>query len=412
MNKTMMKTAALLLAACGVAPSAEAASGTYYLDFDPASPGPMVHLYTDGEKAAILDGLTEMYAPFPLTFTLTEPVGIEYTPVSFNTAAIGTSSGIDFRNVDPLDTAAVNALLGIDFASPGYSPSPTEIINASINLAGHEIGHNEGLRHHDSFGPIGGGLPSPAPGAAYDPVYPGPTDAFLSSENVMSLTTATSGGFSLAKLTSAPLAVGQRSHQKLAFNTAPNFFTETALGSGKHDTPASAFDLPLAPYILPNPVPEPDPGSELDFVAEMIAVSGDIDPDPDLGGAGESDYYVFLGVAEARVQIEVMSEAIDSSRPAFDAFDTAVAIFDPDDLGASIYYGDFTNNDEIESTDSLMIDFVVPESKTYIIEVFGASPGDTGDYELFVSQFFVVPEPSSLALLGVAGMVALRRRCR
>lgn len=381
------------------------AEDTYYLDFAPSVTG-SVYSYSTGEKDAIVMGLETMYSAFPFTFTLDEPTSGSYSTVSFNSDAIGTSSGIDFRDVSPFDTAAVNALDGIEFASPGYSPSSTEVVKASINLAGHEIGHLEGLRHHDAFTPIGGGVATGAVAVGYDPVYPGPTAAFLSGGEVMSLTTATSGGFSLGKLTS-DLIIGQRSAQKLTFNMAPNFYTESAIETGPHDTPATAIPLPMMTYGLPNLAPDGTPGAGEDFVADMISVSGDIDLDTDVG-TGESDYYSFFGIEGSRVQIEVMSEIIDTSRVGVDEFDTAVAIFDSDDLFLDIYYGDFTNNDEIESTDSLILDLVIPETKDYIIEVFPAKFGPTeiGDYELYVSQFRIVPEPSSFAL-GIIGLVSL-----
>lgn len=381
------------------------AEDTYYLDFAPSVTG-SVYSYSTGEKDAIVMGLETMYSAFPFTFALDEPTSGSYSTVSFNSDAIGTSSGIDFRDVSPFDTAAVNALDGIEFASPGYSPSSTEVVKASINLAGHEIGHLEGLRHHDSFTPVGGGVPFSAVAAGLTPVYPGPTSAFLSGEDVQSLTTATAGSFTLGKLLS-DLYVGQRSAQKLTFNTSPNFFTESAIESGSHDTPETAIPLPLMTYGLPNLVPDGTPGADDDFLADMISVSGDIDLDTETG-SGESDYYSFFGIEGSRVQIEVLSEIIDTARIGVDEFDTAVAIYDSDDLFLDIYYGDYTNNDELESTDSLILDLVIPETKDYIIQVFpaGFGPTEVGDYELFVSQFRVVPEPSSLAL-GIVGLVGL-----
>ncbi len=387
------------------------AGDTYYLDFAPSVTG-SVYAYSMPEKEAIVEGLEIMYAEFPMTFTLDEPTSGAYSTVSLNSAAIGTSSGIDFRDLSAVDTAGVNALDGIEFASPGYSPSSTEIVKASINLAGHEIGHLEGLRHHDSFTPVGAGVPLGAIAAGFTPAYPGPTSAFLSGEEVMSLTTATAGGgFSLAKLT-GDLIIGQRSAQKLTFNMAPNFYTESAIETGPHDTPETAIPLPLLTYGLPNLAPDGTPGAGESFVADMISVSGDIDLDTDVG-SGESDYYSFFGIEGSHVQIEVMSEIIDTSRIGVDVFDTAVAIFDSDDLFLDIYYGDFTNNNEIESTDALIIDLIIPETKDYIIEVFPAlfGPTEIGDYELYVSQFRIVPEPSSFALafIGLTGLACFSR---
>lgn len=383
----------------------------YYLDFDPVDTGSF-HPYSEGEKMAVLDEIAAMYAAFPhMSFTLDEPVE-PHSTVSFNSPAIGTSTGIDFRNIADIDDAAVNAMDGIEFASPGYAPSPTEIVKASANLAAHEIGHLEGLRHHDSFTPIGGGVPSPSVAAGFDDPYPGPPDAFLSDTDVQSLTTATAGGsgFTLAKLT-GDLIVGQRSAQKLAFNADPAFFSESAIASGPHATPASATPLPLKTLGIPNLAPEGTPGHGEDFLIDTIAVAGEIGLTSE--GTSEFDYYSFAGVEGARVQIEVLSEIID---PRLDELDVVVSILDPDELSLGIYYGGTTNENEIESTDALILDFVVPETKDYLIAVFpeftvAAGPEPTGEYELFVSQFRLIPEPTTAVMLGLLGTpLVLRRR--
>ena len=219
-------------------------------------------------------------------------------------------------------------------------------------------------------------MPLSGVAGGFDPAYPGPTSAFLTGVDVQSLTTASAGSFTLAKLT-GDLIVGQRSAQKLSLNIHPNFYTESAIVSGPHDEAALAAPLPMMTYGLPNLAPQGTPGAGEDFLADMISVSGDIEFDLEIG-SGESDYYSFPGIVGSRVQIEVMSEIIDTSRIGVDVFGTAVAIFDPDDLFLPIYYGGFTNNDELESTDSLMLDFVVPATKEYIIKV---SPADFGPLE-------------------------------
>jgi len=392
-----------------LAASPTQAESIYYLDFAPASTG-TVYSYSAGEKMAVLDGIAEMYAPFPhMSFTLDEPAE-PHSVVYFNSTAIGTSTGIDFRNVADIDTASVNALDGIDFASPGYVPSSEEVVKASINLAAHELGHLEGLRHHDSFTPIGAGVPSSAVAAGFDDPYPGPTSAFLSDEDVQSLTTATAGSFTLGKLT-GDLIVGQRSAQKLAFNADPAFFTESALTSGPHDSPATAVLLPTKTIGIPNVTPPGTPGHGEFFALDTIAVAGSIKLSE---GVAEADYYSFSGIEGARVQIEVLSKVIDSR---LDEFNVAVALFDPDDLFAEIYYGTFTNADEIESTDALILDFVVPESKDYLIEVFPQFPASdpVGDYELFVSQFRIVPIPepaTAVLMLTMTALLVRRRRAR
>ncbi|MCB9850354.1 MAG: hypothetical protein H6817_06575 [Phycisphaerales bacterium] len=362
----------------------------YYLDFDPDSPGP-IYPYSPTEKDIILDGLRMMYAAFPhMTFTLDEPPA-PFSRVNFNSAAIGTSTGIDFRNVASIDTASVNAIMAFDFVGE-MSPSPADIVKASINLAGHEIGHLEGLRHHDSFTPIGTGVPGSMVAAGFTPPYPGPTTAPDTLTDVESLTTALPGGFTLAQLT-ADLGIGQRSAIKLAFNEDGAFYLESSLpgGPGGSD-PATASPLPLKTIGIPNVVPPGDPIHGLPLVADVIAVKGEtFDP-------FDSDYYSFFAYAGDFVQIEVLSNEISSR---LDEFNVAVAVYDLDKLEdpdfPGIYYLTDGNGDERESDDALMLDLHIAETKDYVVKVFPQFPGhpgtDFGEYELYIAAFRPMPMP-------------------
>jgi len=381
----------------------------YYLDFDPDDTG-SVYPYSTVEKEIIRDGLSMMYGAFPhMMFTLEEPVA-PHSTVSFNSTAIGTSTGIDFRNVATIDDAAVNALMGFAFLGEG-SPSPADVVKASVNLAGHEIGHLEGLRHHDAYTPIGGGMPASV-ATDYFPDYPGPTGAVFTFTDVQSLTTSIPGGFTLSQLTS-DLIVGQRSAMKLAYNADPSFWLESSLPSGGAGSDiATAAPLPLKTIGVPNVTFDGDPIHGLNLITDVIAVKGSID-DPE--GFSESDYYSFFAHEGDLVQIEVLSDIISSR---LDEFDVAVAIYDPDEEDPDelfiLYYGTYTNADERESSDALMLDFFAPETKDYVIEVFAQFPHDpVGDYELYVSAFrpAPIPEPSS-SLLALIGLVGLARRVR
>ncbi len=363
----------------------------YYLDFDPPAPGP-IYPYSAGEKEIILDGLRMMYAAFPhMSFTLEEPA-VPHSPVRFNTAAIGTSTGIDFRNIAAIDVASVNALLAFDFLGE-TSPTPPMVIKASINLAGHEIGHLEGLRHHDAFTPMGTGVPGSAVAAGFTPPYPGPTTAPLTYTEVQSLTLSLPAGFTLAQLT-ADLIVGQRSAVKLAFNHGPasNFWLESSLPGGPGgDDIASASPLPLKTIGVPNVTLPGDPIHGMFLFADVIAVKGaTVSP-------FDSDYYAFFARAGDLVQIEVLSEIISSR---LSEFNVAVAAYDPDEEDPDfpgIYYLTHTNGDERESSDALMLDLHITETKDYVIKVFAQFPGhppdDFGEYELYVAAFRAEPPP-------------------
>lgn len=407
-----VRTLAVILALPGMLTWGQSAlAEPYYLDFFPAAPfidTVDVYAYSAVEMDVILAELEALYAPFPdIAFTLTEPT-LPHSPVRFNTTAIGTSTGVDFRNVASIDVASVNALKGLSFAGIG-SPTPAEVVKASVNLAAHEVGHLEGLRHHDAFTPIGFGMSSPGLAADYTPIYPGPTGAFLSGTDVQSLTLSF-GGFTAAALT-GDLLVGQRSAVKLAMNGDMNFFTESAL-SGPHSTFATAAPLPMKTIVVPNVTLPGDPWFGLDIFADVIAVAGDIETDT-ITGAPESDYYKFSAPVGGIAQIEVLSEVIESR---LTETDVVVAVFDEADLGTPIYYGDVLNEDEKETTDALILDLLIPGAGTYIVEVFTeAGPSALGDYELFVSVVWGVPPipaPAGvgLGLLGLGALGARRRR--
>jgi len=385
----------------GFSGTASAVPHSYYLDFSPPTPDPVdVYAYSVFEKDEILAGMVDMYSDFGfMTFSLTVPVDPDYSPVRFNTMAIGSSSGIDFRNVAFIDVASVNALKGLDLVATGPHSS-TAVVKASINLAGHEVGHLEGLRHHDSYTPIGGGM-RPGVAGGYTPAYSGPSLATISDTDVLSLTAASTGSFTLPKLT-GDLIIGQRSAIKLAMNGDPNYFSEPG---GVHDSFLTAAPLAMKTIGVPNVTLPGDPIHGLSLFADVIAIiSASIDK-------GESDYYSFHAEAGDRVQIEVLSEVIESR---FDEFNVQVAVFDADDLGSPIYYGDSLADDEIESHDALMVDIPIGHTGDYIVEVFGKDEELSGlpafgDYELYVASFRAVPEPSALLLL-VFGLVGLALR--
>lgn len=398
LHRLTVAAAAALLAA-----SPLRGESLYHLDFSPPAPDPVdFYTYSPDEQLAVRDGLAAMYAAFPhMTFMLEEPTE-PYSPVRFNTTAIGTSTGIDFRNVADIDVASVNALKGLSFVGVA-SPSPDEVIKASINLAAHEIGHLEGLRHHDAYTPIGAGMPFTGITEDYTPVFPGPPDATLTYTDVQSLTTAI-GGFSYGALT-GDLKVGQRSAIKLAYNADPAFFTESLFEP--HSSVLTPAPLPLKTIGVPNVTGPGEPIHGLPLIAEIVVISGSIDV---VDGLAESDYYSFPAKPGDFIQIEVLSEIIESR---FDEFDVAVAVYDADDPLTPVYYGDFTNADERESTDALILDLPAGDTIEIIVEVFPQFPAHdpVGDYELFVAVFRPVPEPASLALgLALLGASTVRRR--
>ncbi|MFP6762662.1 MAG: Calx-beta domain-containing protein, partial [Planctomycetaceae bacterium] len=132
-----------------------------FLDFDTATEVDEVQ-FTQTMRDAIQQNMAADFGAFNVVFTQMQPTG-DFTTVLFNEEPFFgpgglASDGIDFRNLSFNDTV----ILKPDgfFGFPGAPPfTEATIISSNSNIAAHELGHAMGLRHRDSFGPIGSGVP-------------------------------------------------------------------------------------------------------------------------------------------------------------------------------------------------------------------------------------------------------------
>src|SRR5262249_49289687 len=118
---------------------------------------------------------------------LAQPTGGQYITVAFNApVAGGTASELDPGNLDLGGTADINitSLLG-SAGSRLVPPTSTNIINLSIDIAAHELGHLAGLQHQDALGPIGSGIFSGIDPTLFYPTYTGPRNAAETAQDVM-----------------------------------------------------------------------------------------------------------------------------------------------------------------------------------------------------------------------------------
>ena len=147
-----------------------------FLDFDTAT-GPGEHAYTIDERNLIQARLQAIYAsPFTITFTQAPPAVGRYSTLRFNAGDFGASAvlvggeagELDWRNQNPASQAGVNVN---GFLGRKGQPAATSAnyVALTSEVAAHELGHLFGLRHSDSFGPIG---VNPATGLPYG-VNPG-----------------------------------------------------------------------------------------------------------------------------------------------------------------------------------------------------------------------------------------------
>ena len=360
-----------------------------FLDFSQAVAG----VFSAAERQAVVSGLTDLYAGFDVDFTLTAPAG-EFTQVTYDGFGLGgvAVTGIDFRNVQTNDLAFVgtNGLQG--------RPSADQV-NYAVNVGGHELGHTLGLRHHDSFGPIGFGLPATNLNGSFLPSYPGPQAATEFPDNTMS-TPAFGGSFD--RFFDGPTALGERSLTKLQFAEQGLLGTESA---GFNDTVAAAQPLPLSVLDVPNTRPAGTLAGDTlgDFLPVRAgALAGSFDA---LDGF---DVFSIDAFAGDFLSVEVVSNVV--SQRLANTIDGNVTVLDAAGVPLDYYGAPAFNEDEIETFDPWIFDLVIPADGTYFVQVGTFGAADTGDYELFVTSFGTIPEPATLALLALSPLALLRRR--
>jgi hypothetical protein len=402
----------LLIATSLLVTSRAGADQLVFLDFDTFTPtsGPGGHIYSMADRDAVKAGLEAIYSPgLGVTFTTT-PTASTHSTVYFNFGMGpygGTSDHVDFLNTDTSDDAYVLAkpLLG-SMMIPDTVPN---IIRASINLAAHELGHILGLRHYDSFGPPHGGMTA---GIAGDflPPYPGPTMATTTTDHVMSL--STSIGLSPGNLMDPEIRFGFREAIKLKMAGHAEDFELP----GPPTTPMTAQPMSFTTISVPNTMighPEGNLFPKPSYSVAVDVIAGSLSPFPPGDpmtppGPITTDYYKFFGEEGETVTIEVMSSIL--AWRFMDITDPVVFLLDGFGAPVGTY---FFNDDEHETTDSMLLDITLPYTGPYVIEVGPFAAGDpmsAGAYDLYVYRYTTVPEPGALALLGV--VAALLVRCR
>ena len=373
--------------------SAACAQQNVFVDFDTATAFDD-HVYTPAERTEILDRMAEDYAPFDFSFTDLRPAGGDFATLTINDGQpFGLAEFIDPRNLVRNDTATIDVNLG--------ATTSEEFITLTANVASHELGHLLGLRHFDSFGPIGSGLdPNSAAAISFNPDYLGPQGAGTETRNHI---------MESDMLTEPEVQVNQffseRSAIKLTFIEDGTVIAES---DATKNTLATAQEFELEPIIVPNTIEVGERAGQGDFDVDAITITGS------LGADGFDDFFRFNGEAGDLLNVELFSETLRNNP---NIIDTTIRLLDADGNQVNYFGLDAFNDDELEGFDSILIDLVLPSDGDYFFQVGSFNGNSSGDYELFVTRFngsiVAVPEPSSLAtllLLGVAGLSRRRRR--
>ena len=303
--------------------------------------------------------------------------------------------------------------------------TPENFVKLSTKIAAHELGHLLGLRHYDSFGPIGSGVHTPPGVSEFNPTYTGPAEAYETFQHLISSPASVGSN---RKNDLGNLYFGEREAVKLAYATSganANRITESSNAKG---IPKDAQEVSWTALTVPRTVSTGISANQSLF-AEVFNVSGAIGLNS--LGKSEDDFYKFAGGKGDIVTIEVSSFVLSrytNSNPDgsfnVDGFiDSTVTLYEniseepaniilaPVQYYKSIAY----NDDEFESpsTDSILIDLILPKTGSYWLKVdsftraaLSTDPNpssldeisqkmyldkindtDIGNYELFVYRF-------------------------
>ncbi len=306
------------------------------------------HFYTPSERDEIQARIEADYADFNYVFTQTEPSSGEFTAIRFGdndagnitvfpggglSILFGRADNIDFRNQNRTDGAFADASFweflaqfdpsgGLFTALSGIPATASNlqdqvslaVVNQSANTGAHELGHIQGLRHHDSFGAPGDGLPTtgtPAPGD-FIPIFEGPINAVETTLHTMA--SGASVGLTLTGSTITDRFFSERSAVKISVAERGKLITEQQLANSDDDDDEDDDDedddddgsqrVQLKKLSVPNTIID---GVNQDAKLKVTArvVQGDISQ------TGEMDTYRFKGKAGEFMNVEMVSFSDD-----------------------------------------------------------------------------------------------------
>lgn len=367
-----------------------------FLDFEQSSPTfeaitfvPNVrqtftsYQYSQSERDQIQANIESRYEGFDISFTQTRPTEGDYSTLIFecrdedgvcidfnNGILFGRAQSIDIRNDIRDDSAFVDAslwqvLVALDPSGDFFSrisgipivdgdvdaALSTAIVNQASNTGAHELGHNLGLRHHDSFGAPGDGV-TPGTGDFF-PVFDGPLAALESFDHTMASGASVGTGF--ADSTVDLRFFSERSALKLAANQRARLLQEESVTGGNKK-------VKLRKVLAPNTLETGDnAGGKLELlearVAGRIDVAGEVDSYRFTAKSGQFLSAEFFGFDTPSVEHNALADFVIG----------AVALYYVEPDGSlTLVQRNFQN---FEGFDAYMVDAPLNQDGDYILQV-------------------------------------------
>lgn len=352
--------------------------------------GTLTSAEREGIKSSIKTGTESVYSGFAVNFTNANPGGV-YETVTFGSylgeGFYGLAERIDWRNRFKDDVTQVSTRTHGEILSPSFSRAENlrRYTDGIANTVAHELGHNIGLQHYDTYG--------------VSTIYnkPGDGSTYGNTRGVQNRSVMATGdtGASLDDFAVLPrFSDLERMKLEFAEGLSPALGLTINEVATVHNTRATAQPLTFQTLSLSN-VP-------------AVNIAGTI-------GAGQTDWYSFDAFQGSSFLANVL--ASDPEIPGNGTLDSILTLYDAngnvlfrnDDI---TYNGNAFNtglNADRYGLDSMILNYEFSAFGTnrYYLSINSFAGNESGAYNLLVRP---VPEPASLAALALGFVAVLRRR--
>lgn len=342
-------------------------------------------------RAGIETNLGTMYSGYAINFDSSTPSGV-YTTLNFGLTGggLGVADHIDYRNQDLTDTARIfTGNFGFIVESGDtHAQQIAELTMALSGTAAHELGHNLGLRHYDSYSDV-----------SFNGTNPAATSG-VQNTNIMA--TGSTGLGETGRETLRDFSPTSKAKLEIGDGmTAGSPLAHAAIAemAGAHSTSATAQDLD--PDLDALPVSGFEKGGNV--IGILTANDG-------------ADFYSFSAEAGAELWVNIVTDIARS-------FDSVVRLYSSDGI-TELAEGDDTLYDSTHigagttrSYGGVMYRIAIGYTGTHYLSIAGYDSDDMGSYEMLLlldnPSDNPVPEPGSLAIWAtLAGVIGIRFRRR